>query len=231
MERHEPVHKVLIIEDQPDLAEGLKTNLQIEGYEVAICGDGDRALRTIADFQPALVVLDMMLPGRDGFDILSQLRRRGDQCLVLCLTARGEEIDKVRALRSGADDYVTKPFGLMELLARIEAMLRRRHSAASGDAVAFGHVSICRETRDVQRHGCSVELTPKEYDLLLALIDSQGAVMSRQQLMKIVWGHSGSVISRTVDTHIGELRRKLEADPANPEHLLTVRKAGYRLQS
>lgn len=225
------MHRVLIVEDQPDLAEGLKTNLQIEGYEVAICGDGDRALRAINDFRPALVVLDMMLPGCDGFDILSQLRRRGDQCLVLCLTARGEEIDKVRALRSGADDYVTKPFGLMELLARIEAMLRRGHSVPSLDAVAFGEVSICRETRDVQRHGRSVELTPKEYDLLLALIDSQGAVMSRQQLMKIVWGHSGSVISRTVDTHIGELRRKLEADPANPQHLLTVRKAGYRLQS
>lgn len=225
------VNRVLIVEDQPDLAEGLKTNLQIEGYEVTICGDGDRALQAVADFQPNLVVLDMMLPGRDGFDILSRLRRRGEQCLVLCLTARGEEVDKVRALRSGADDYVTKPFGLMELLARIEAMLRRRHSAASEGAVAFGQVSICRQTRDVRRQGCSVELTPKEYDLLLALLDSQGAVMSRQQLMKMVWGHSGSVISRTVDTHIGELRRKLETDPANPEHLLTVRKAGYRLQS
>ena len=154
---------------------------------------------------------------------------------MLVLTARGEEADKVRALRMGADDYVTKPFGLLELLARVEAVLRRgRAHAAAGpapDATRFGAVEIHFASRVVRRGGQAVELAPKEFELLVALLRARGAVVSRLELMEQVWGYSAAVVTRTVDTHIAELRRKLENDPAAPQHILTVRKAGYRLKT
>ena len=153
---------------------------------------------------------------------------------MLILTARGEEADKVIGFRNGADDYVTKPFGVLELLARIEALLRRTTGAARAPAAAsaerFGDVEVDRAARTVTREGIAVYLAPMEFELLLALLQRRGAVVSRQELMREVWGHSAVVVSRTVDTHIAELRRKLEHDPAEPKHILTVRKAGYRLE-
>jgi DNA-binding response OmpR family regulator len=155
---------------------------------------------------------------------------------VLILTARGEEADKVRGLRLGADDYVTKPFGVLELLARVEALLRRAGNGAMGGARGkspverFGDVELDPSTRTVTRTGKAVYLTPMEFDLLCALLRRRGAVASRLELMREVWGHQAAVLSRTVDTHVAELRRKLEPDPTNPRHILTVRKAGYRLQ-
>ncbi|HEX9937996.1 MAG TPA: response regulator transcription factor [Longimicrobium sp.] len=227
---------ILVVEDNPDLAFGLRNNLEIEGYAVEVAADGltglDLALRT----RPDLIVLDLMLPGLDGYRVLQGLRQNGSTTPVLVLTARGDEADKVRGLKLGADDYVTKPFGLLELLARVEALLRRTAAAPAAadepapDAVRFGDVEVHTDTRTVLRGGAEVPLTPKEFDLLLALIGRGGRIAGRVELMREVWGHRAAIISRTVDTHVAELRRKLEIDPANPRHILTVRKAGYRFQ-
>jgi DNA-binding response OmpR family regulator len=174
------------------------------------------------------VILDVMLPGLDGFRVLRTLREEKRNMPVLVLTARGEEADKVRGLKLGSDDYVTKPFGLLELLARVEALLRR--GAASSSVERFGDVEIDRAARTVFRAGEAVDLAPKEYDLLIALVDRNGAVVSRIDLMRQVWGYADSVITRTIDTHIAVLRRKLESNPARPRHVMTVRKVGYRLK-
>ena len=223
--------RVLIVEDNDDLAFGLRNNLEIEGYAVDVAGDGPSGLDAARRARPDLVVLDLMLPGLDGYRVLRQLRDDGLTMPVLILTAKGEEADKVRGFRLGADDYVTKPFGVLELLARVEALLRRTRPAAPGGGERFGDVEVDRATRIVRRDGQPVSLTPMEFDLLVALIDRRGAVATRLELLSQVWGHSSAVMTRTVDTHIGELRRKLEADPSAPRHILTVRKAGYRLDA
>jgi DNA-binding response OmpR family regulator len=224
---------VLVVEDNPDLAFGLRNNLEIEGYEVEVAQDGPRGLDRARESSPDLVILDLMLPGLDGYRVLRTLRSEGFQQPVLILTARGEEADKVMGFRLGADDYVTKPFGVLELLARVQALLRRAtRQETNGHAPRdrFGDVEVDRASHAVFREGQAVNLAPLEYQLLIALYDRRGAVVSRHDLMREVWGHSTTVVSRTVDTHILELRRKLEPDPARPRHILTVRKAGYRLQ-
>ena len=225
--------RVLIVEDNHDLAFGLRNNLEIEGYAVDVADDGPSGLAAARRHPPDLVVLDLMLPGMDGYRVLRQLREDGMTMPVLILTARGEEADKVRGFRFGADDYVTKPFGVLELLARIEALLRRSRPASSqagGRGLErFGEIEVDAATRSVRRDGQEVPVTPMEFDLLVALLRRHGAVASRLELLKEVWGHSSSVLTRTVDTHIGELRRKLEHDASTPRHILTVRKAGYRL--
>jgi len=229
------MQRILIIEDNKDLAFGLRSNLEMEGYEVRAVGTGPEGLRQAEVFRPDLVVLDLMLPQMDGFEVLEAMREGGLTMPVLILSARGEEIDKVRGLRLGADDYMTKPFGLMELLARVEAILRRGEPQGAADAapateeIRIQHIEVCPKTRSVKKEGNAVDLTPREFDLLLELIRHDGAVVSRVDLMKTVWGHASTVVSRTVDTHVAELRRKLETDPANPTLILTVRKAGYRL--
>lgn len=222
--------RILVIEDNHDLAFGLRNNLEIEGYEVEVAADGGAGLAAARRTPPDLVVLDLMLPGMDGYRVLRQLRGEGLWMPVVILTARGEETDKVLGFRLGADDYVTKPFGVLELLARIAAMLRRSRPPAGVPAIErFGDVEISTSTREVRRGGRPVALTPMEFDLLVALLRRRGSIVSRVELLTSVWGHSSSVLTRTVDTHIGELRRKLEADPSAPRHILTVRKAGYRL--
>jgi two-component system response regulator MtrA len=195
--------------------------------------DGEKGLAMALRKRPDLVLLDLMLPGMDGYTILKKLRAEGKDVPVLILTARGEEADKVFGFRLGADDYVTKPFSLSELLARVQAILRRAKGGdrRDGEAVEeFGDVSINTLARSVKRGETEVALTPKEFDLLLALIRRRGAVASRLELLKEVWGHQAEVMTRTVDIHIAELRRKLEHDPSTPKHILTVWKAGYRLQ-
>jgi len=225
--------RILVIEDNRDLAFGLRSNLGMEGYDVRVADTGPEGLRQAKVFKPDLVVLDLMLPQMDGFEVLEAMRADGLAMPVLILSARGEEIDKVRGLRLGADDYVTKPFGLMELIARVEAILRRGEPSEQEDAgderIVIQHIEICPRTRSVEKHGEPVELTPKEFDLLVELVRNEGAVVSRIDLMKSVWGHASTIVSRTVDTHIAELRRKLETDPSRPSLILTVRKAGYRL--
>ena len=227
--------RILLIEDNTDLAYGLRNNLEIEGYQVEVAGDGAKGLTRARAAKPDLVILDLMLPGMDGFRVLRALRDDGYATPVLILTARGEEADKVRGLRLGADDYVTKPFGVLELLARVEALFRRtatpRRNGHGPEPVSlrFGEVEVLTPSRTVLRRGEPVLLTPKEYDLLVALLRRDGACVTRVELLTEVWGYSAEVMSRTVDTHVAELRRKLEPDPARPAHIITVRKTGYRL--
>jgi two-component system, OmpR family, alkaline phosphatase synthesis response regulator PhoP len=227
--------RILLIEDNSDLAFGLRNNLEIEGYEVEAVADGMTGLKAFARVNPDLVILDLMLPELDGFRVLRSLRQDGQTTPVLLLTAKGEEADKVRGLRMGADDYVTKPFGLLELLARVEALLRRTRGGGTATedmrkVQRFGVIEVDPASRTVRRASQTVELAPKEFDLLLALLRARGAVVTRLQVMREVWGYSAAVVSRTVDTHIAELRRKLEENPSSPRHIITVRKTGYRIK-
>ncbi|MEL7451067.1 MAG: response regulator transcription factor [Pseudomonadota bacterium] len=222
---------ILIVEDNADLAFGLRSNLELEGYTVRVATSGPDGLAMALENRDDLLVLDVMLPDIDGFELLARLRRKKVMTPVLMLTARGEEMDKVRALRSGADDYVTKPFGLMELMARIEALLRRAGQPGEGSAEPSGHIHRIRDfaidsaARTVHAGERAIELAPKEFDLLLELVRHAGVTVSRSRLMRAVWGHSGAVVSRTVDTHVAEIRRKL----GDPSVIVTVRKAGYRI--
>ncbi len=223
--------RVLVVEDNEDLAFGLCNNLEIEGYEVAVAADGEAGLRAALGGGHDLVILDLMLPKMDGLRVLREIRAAGKEVPVMLLTARGEEVDKVRGLRLGADDYVTKPFGVMELLARIEALLRRSGSGRSEDIIEIGDLTIDVGARVVSRDGVRVDLAPRELDLLFAMVRNRDRVVSRQQLLTEVWGHTGEVVTRTVDTHVAELRRKLEADPSSPRYIQTVRKVGYRFDT
>jgi two-component system, OmpR family, alkaline phosphatase synthesis response regulator PhoP len=229
--------QIVVVEDNPDLAFGLRNNLEIEGYEVNVANDGLAGLEAVRGGSPDLVILDLMLPGLDGFRVLKALREEGREMPVLILTAKGEEADKVRGLHLGADDYVTKPFGVLELLARVQALLRRAAPRPNGSSEgahslsgSFGRVQVNVATRTVTRDGALVPLAPLEFELLLALMRRGGAIATRLELLREVWGYHAEVMSRTVDTHVAELRRKLEDDPAHPRHILTVRKVGYRLQ-
>jgi len=229
-------HTVLIIEDSETLALGLRTSFEFEGYNVHWAADGELALEWLAEHTPDLVILDLMLPKVNGFEVLRRFRANGGTAAVLILSARDAEVDKVQGFRSGADDYVVKPVGVLELLARAEAMLRRiepRTSPAANDAsstgsIQFGDVTIDLKTRTVTRAGTVVELTPREYELLVFLVRADGAIISREHVMDEVWHYVPGLTSRTVDQHVARLRHKLESDPAEPRHILTARKAGYR---
>jgi DNA-binding response OmpR family regulator len=223
--------RILIIEDSADLAAGLRYNLELEGFAVATAEDGPEGLRLARQQPPDLLILDLMLPGIDGYQVLQTLRSEGHAMPVLILSARGEVEDKVRGFRLDADQYVTKPFPLLELIERVKALLRR--AGRAGDAagpIRFADVVIQTDSRRVLRGGTPIALTPKAYELMLALIRRGGAVASRVDLLREVWGHRGLVLTRTVDSHIAELRRKLEVDPAEPRHFITVWKVGYRFE-
>jgi DNA-binding response OmpR family regulator len=227
--------KILLVEDSPDLAYGLATSLEIEGYQVEVADDGRKGLDRAKALRPDLVILDLMIPQIDGYKVLKLMRESGLDTPVLILTARGAETDKVLGFRLGADDYVTKPFGLSELLARVQAILRRAkgNDRADGSRPAverFGTVEVNPASRVVTKDGVQVPLTPKALDLLLALLKRNGAVASRIELLREVWGHQADVVTRTVDIHVAELRRKLEDDASEPRHIITVWKAGYRLE-
>ncbi len=226
------MRRILIIEDEPNLALGLRANLEVEGYDVSVAESGEAALHSADAGRLDLVILDLMLPGIDGFEVLSRLRARGVDAPVLILSARADEIDKVRGFRAGADDYVTKPFGVMELLLRVQALLRRSSpESPSRQAWRFGDIEVDAERRSVLRAREEVALTPRAFELLLALLANAGAVMARHELLRTVWGYDSSVTTRTVDAHVAELRRKLEVNPAEPRHILTVHKVGYRLRT
>jgi DNA-binding response OmpR family regulator len=228
--------RILLVEDDAGLSFGLRNNLEIEGYEVDLVSTGVEALRAVRSRSPALVILDLMLPEMDGYRVLRTMRDGGDNTPVLILTARGEETDKVLGFRLGADDYVTKPFSVLEVLARVAALLRRTGvsvSAASGQGThRFADVVVDEQAHVVTRDGEVVPLTPLEFDVLRVLLKRRGSVVSRQELLREVWSHQADdIVTRTVDTHVGELRRKLEPDPSKPRHILTVRKIGYRFQT
>ena len=224
---------ILLIEDNPGFADGLRQNLEFDGYRVTVAADVASSARALAADPPNLIILDLMLPDGNGYDVLRTIRERDSVTPVLLLTALSEEAHKVRGFRLGADDYVTKPFGLLELLARIESLLRRSASGSFAvvrlPPVRFGDVQVDRDHRKVTRAGAVVQLTPKEYALLAALIARNSAVVAREELLREVWGYDPEVVSRTLDTHLAELRRKLEKDPHHPKHILTLPKQGYRL--
>lgn len=226
--------RILIVEDNEDLARGLANNLEVEGFQTEIAADGSSGLRLARETSPDLVILDLMLPEMDGYRVLGALRDDGDSVPVLILTARTAEQDKVRGFREGADDYVSKPFGLLELIGRVHALLRRSgktNGVREAATFRFGDVEIVPKTHDVFVNGKPVVLRPKEFELLMALARRKGSVVGRLELLTEVWGYGSDVVSRTVDTHVAELRRKLEKDPAMPQHILTVRKTGYRLST
>jgi len=224
--------RILVVEDNTDLAAGIEYNLTLEGYDVRIASDGPAAITAASNWKPDLILLDLMLPGVDGYKVLQTIRAGGSKTPVIILSARGEEADKVRGFRLDADQYVTKPFGVLELSERIGALLRRtarENPARSQEIIRFGNIAIDTGARLVTRRGEPCQLTHKAYELLLALVRRQGAVASRRDLLKEVWGYSAFVTTRTVDSHVAELRRRIEDDPADPKHVLTVWKVGYRL--
>jgi DNA-binding response OmpR family regulator len=222
--------RILIVEDNADLAFGLSRTLESEGHEVALAADGPAGVREGVARRPELVILDLMLPGQDGFRVLKQLRGAGLEMPVLILTARGEEADKVHGFRLGADDYVTKPFSLSELLARVQALLRRARPSAAVEhpTFDFGDVHVDDAARVVTKGERTIALTPREWDLLSAFVRRPRQVLSRQMLLEQVWGFASDVTTRTIDIHVSELRRKLEDDAGEPKHFVTVWKTGYR---
>ena len=225
-----PEETILVIEDDRSIREGLAMNFRLRGYRVLTAADGDEGLRSAFDERPDLIVLDLMLPGADGLEILSELRGREVPVPVLILSARDRLQDKVRGLEIGADDYMTKPFQLPELMARVEVMLRRRRAERrSANALEFGEVRLDREGRRVTVRGVEVALSAREFDLLCLLAGSPGRAFTRQAILERVWGWRFEGTARTVDNFIRSLRQKIEPDPAQPRHIVTVRHVGYRL--
>jgi DNA-binding response OmpR family regulator len=226
--------RILVVEDNLALAEGIAYNLRHEQHETRIAEDGQEGLKAAREWAPDLVILDLMLPLMDGYEVLAAIRRDQNQVPVIILTARGEEADKVRGFRLDADQYVTKPFGVLELLERVSALLRRSAArsatSANGECIRFADVVVDTSARTVKRGDHPCTLTPKAFELLIALVKRKGSVASREELLREVWGYGAFVLSRTVDSHIAELRRKLESDPAHPRHILTVWKVGYRFE-
>ena len=220
--------RILIVEDSADLADGVAENLRFEGYEVQIAGDGPTGLALAREWPADLIILDLMLPIMDGYEVLRALRNGGSRVPVIILSARAEEADKIRGFRLDADQYVTKPFGVLELLERVRSLLRRNTGPAEAGPIRFGAIQVDTASHTVTRGGSPCALSPKAYTLLLALVRRDGAVASRSELLREVWGYDEQVLSRTVDSHIAELRRKLEDDPATPRHIVTVWTIGYR---
>lgn len=225
---------ILVVEDNRELAAAVRYNLEMEGFEVEVAKDGPSGLEIARRTAPDLLILDLMLPGLDGFDLLARLRKEGFEAPVLILSARGEEADKVRGFRLGADQYLTKPFGLLEFLERVKRLLARHGPEAARrrgaeDELAFGAVRVDLDARLVTKDGEEVHVTPRAFELLVALLRRQGKVASRFELLRDVWGFQRPVTSRTVDAHIAELRRQLEDDASEPVHIITVWGVGYRL--
>ena len=222
--------RILIVEDNSDLAIGLQNNLEIEGHAVVVAADGPAGLHAVTSSAFDLVVLDLMLPGMDGYRVLREMRARDLTTPVLLLTARSEEADKVRGLQLGADDYITKPFSVLELLARVSMVLRRAHGdRLPARQARFAQIVVDFDRQRVERNGVLVPLTQKEMELLRLLLSHPDHAVTRDELLRLVWGYIEAPLTRTVDTHVAELRRKLEHDAANPRHIITVRKTGYRL--
>lgn len=224
---------ILVVDDEQSILNIVTAYLRAEGYTIHTASDGPSGLKAARTLKPDLLILDLMLPGMDGIELLTQLRRESDVYVIL-LTAKSEETDKVIGLSVGADDYLTKPFSARELVARVKAALRRygqgSGSATESNILAFRRLRIDVGARRVWKDGQPVELTTIEFDLLYALAEHHGRVLSREQLLERVWGHDFYGEDRVVDVHLGHIRKKLEADPANPEFIITVRGVGYRFE-
>jgi two-component system alkaline phosphatase synthesis response regulator PhoP len=221
--------RILIIEDEESILMALEDDLSLEGHTVTGEVDGVRGFERASADGFDLIILDIMLPGMDGFDICRRLRGAGDQTPILVLTAKGQEVDKVLGLELGADDYVTKPFSRRELLARVKALLRRAElSTQPPDEFRFADVAVDFTGYEVRKDGRAVELTAKEFDLLRLLIAHRGKVLRRDTILEEVWGDDSDVFPRAIDTHIGHLRQKLEEEPSQPKYIVNVRGVGYK---
>jgi DNA-binding response OmpR family regulator len=222
-----PAH-ILVVEDEPGIALGLEDDLKMEGYDVEVVGTAGEALRRARELAFDLIVLDVMLPDRDGFEVCRVLRRDGMRMPILMLTAKTQEAEKVMGLELGADDYMTKPFGTRELRARIKALLRRANGDPQATCYCFGNVEVDFGRGELRRDGIPEELTPIEFRMLGLFIRARGRVLSRDQLLDGAWGPETFASARIVDNHIANLRKKIERDPANPRYLRNVRGLGYR---
>jgi two-component system alkaline phosphatase synthesis response regulator PhoP len=227
------VARLLLVEDEPGLVMTLTDRLSAEGYSVDDAGDAESALRLATSGEFDAILLDVMLPGGNGFDICRTVRQRGIQTPILMLTARGQVIDRVVGLKLGADDYLVKPFEMAELLARVEALLRRSSgqvaaSSPSGDEFHFGAIAIDFRKAEVSKRGRPLDLSAREFKLLRYFIEHRGATLSRDELLNEVWGYNSMPSTRTVDVHVAWLRQKLEDNPRHPQHILTIHGLGYK---
>lgn len=221
--------KVLIVEDDDSMATALTDGFKYEGYEVTLARDGATGLRQATEFKPDLMILDVMLPKMNGLDVCREIRKGGNTVPIIMLTARGQEIDKVLGLKLGADDYVTKPFGFLELMARVEAVLRRASGATTGlDHYQFGDVSADFRKGVVHKKGEAIEMTSRELRLLQFLVENKGKVVAREQLLDAVWDYDAAPVTRTVDMHVAKLRKKIEDEPAEPRFIVTIHGMGYK---
>lgn len=226
-----PAKRILLVEDEPGLQLTLSDRLRSEGYEVETAGDGDTGFERARDGTFDLVILDVMLPGKNGYDVCRDLRQHGSSLPILMLTARGQVADKVVGLKLGADDYLTKPFENLELLARIEALLRRAAASTptpKADSYEFGDVAVDFRKAEVTRGDSNVELSAREFQLLRYFIENRGNVLSRDELLNNVWGYDAMPSTRTVDVHVAWLRQKIESHPKRPEYIRTVHGMGYK---
>ena len=223
--------KILVIEDEPQMRLGLRDNLELEGYEVETAIDGDEGLLKAASFAPDLVILDVMLPKKNGFDVCRDLRARSITTPIVMLTARSAETDKVLGLELGADDYVTKPFSITELLARVRAVLRRTGTGApqpTADVIRIGDIEIDFKLHQARRGKVRIEFTAREFDLLRYFVQHTGQVVTREQILNEVWGYEEFPTTRTIDNFVAKLRQKIEHAPHAPEHILTIHGSGYK---
>jgi DNA-binding response OmpR family regulator len=222
--------RVLVVEDDESMCVALNDGFRYEGYDVILAKDGEAALAAVRAERPDLVILDVMLPKMNGLDVCRSLRAQGNRVPIIMLTARGQEIDKVRGLKLGADDYVTKPFGFMELMARVEALLRRCGSPDDGAAsVQIGDVEVDFRLHQATKGGKPLELSAREFQLLAYFAGHRGEVVTREELLDAVWGYDTIPFTRTVDMHVAKLRKKIEERPSEPVHLVTVHRLGYKL--
>ena len=221
--------KVLIVEDDEAMSVALRDGFLYEGFTVIEAGDGESALQLAAQQSPELILLDVMLPRLSGLDVCKKIRAEGSRVPIIMLTARGQEIDKVLGLKLGADDYITKPFSFMELMARVEAVLRRASGRDGvGDSCNFGDVSVNFRKQEARKNGRALDLTQREFTLLKYFVERRGEVVSRDELLEAVWGYEQIPFTRTVDMHVAKLRKKIEGRKGAPRFILTVHRAGYK---
>ncbi|HYN83808.1 MAG TPA: response regulator transcription factor [Pyrinomonadaceae bacterium] len=221
--------RVLIVEDDQAMAVALRDGFSYEGYSVQVARDGQSGLRLAQEKGHDLLILDVMLPRMSGLDVCRQLRSEGNTTPIIMLTARGQEIDKVLGLKTGADDYVTKPFSFLELMARVEAVLRRAAKPSEAvEGVEFGDVELNFKTLEASKGGRALELSPREFKIMRYFAEHRGEVVSRDQLLDSVWGYDGLPLTRTVDMHIAKLRQKIEDTPGDPRYIITVHRVGYK---
>jgi two-component system alkaline phosphatase synthesis response regulator PhoP len=223
------MRKILIVEDDQVLTIALRKGLESEGYLVEIASDGVAGLRAARERAFDLVILDVMLPKQSGFDVCEQLRKTGNQTPIIMLTARGMEVERVEGLKLGADDYITKPFSLLELFARIEAVLRRAGKPIERlERCRFGGIELNFKTFEASKDGAPLELSPREFRIMKFFVEHRGEVVSRDQLLNAVWSYNSFPTTRTVDQHIAKLRQKIEQTPADPQFLITIHGVGYK---